>query len=95
MPRSPGRRGVEGGVWRENQGSIAYAFPTYEGTGPKTDLPAAELETIRQINADAARGGLPVTIRQVGRSQVLAVSACLVQGSARAVTAWAMTRVTV
>jgi signal transduction histidine kinase len=85
--------GVEGGLWRQGQGSLAYAFPTYEGTGPKTDLPAAELETIRQINADAVRGGLPVTIRQVGRSQVLAVNACPLQGSAQGVTAWAMTRV--
>jgi signal transduction histidine kinase len=85
--------GVEGGIWRQDEGSLAYAFPTYEGTGPKTDLPAAELETIQQINADAVRGGLPVTIRQVGRSQVLAVNACPLPGSARGVTAWAMTRV--
>jgi hypothetical protein len=34
--------GVEGGVWQAEQGSLAYAFPTYEGTGEKTDLPAAE-----------------------------------------------------
>src|SRR5262249_9057148 len=77
LARAPG---VEGGLWRQGQGSLAYAFPTYEGTGPKTDLPAAELETIRQINADAQRGALPVTIRQVGRSQVLAVNACPMQG---------------
>jgi signal transduction histidine kinase len=90
LTRAPG---VEGGLWRQGQGSLAYAFPTYEGTGPKTDLPAAELETIRQINADTVRSGLPVTIRQVGRSQVLAINACPVQGTARGFTAWAMTRV--
>jgi hypothetical protein len=28
--------GVEGGLWRQGHGSLAYAFPTYEGTGPKT-----------------------------------------------------------
>jgi hypothetical protein len=39
--------GVEGGVWQADAGSLAYAFPTYEGTGPKTDLPVAELSTIR------------------------------------------------
>src|SRR5262245_50188116 len=27
--------GVEGGIWRHSDGSLAYAFPTYEGTGPK------------------------------------------------------------
>src|SRR5262249_40354105 len=90
LARAPG---VEGGLWRQGQGSLAYAFPTYEGTGPKTDLPAAELETIRQINADAQRGGLPVTMRQVGRSQVLAVNACPMQGPGGDIPAWAMTRV--
>ena len=32
--------GVEGGIWQADAGSLAYAFPTYEGTGPKTDLPS-------------------------------------------------------
>jgi len=85
--------GVEGGIWRQGDGSLAYAFPTYEGTGPKTDVPSAEIETIRQINADAWRGGLPVTIRQVGRSQVLAINACPLRGPFSGATAWAMTRV--
>ena len=69
-------QGVEGGLWKADAGSLAYAFPTYEGTGPKTDLPAAELSTIRQVNADALRNERPVTIRQVGRSQILVVHAC-------------------
>ena len=29
--------GVEGGIWQASSGSIAYAYPTYEGSGPKTD----------------------------------------------------------
>jgi hypothetical protein len=33
------RPGVEGGIWQGEEGSIAYAFPTYEGSGPKTDVP--------------------------------------------------------
>src|SRR5205814_9229769 len=33
--------GIEGGIWQSTSGSLAYAFPPYEGTGPKTDLPAA------------------------------------------------------
>jgi hypothetical protein len=45
--------GVEGGIWQSANGPLAYAFPTYEGTGPKTDLPAAELPAIRQANLDA------------------------------------------
>src|ERR1700733_6119955 len=63
--------GVEGGIWRASEGSIAYAFPTYEGTGPKTDVPAAELTTIKQVNAEALHSGRPATIRQVwGRGAV-------------------------
>jgi hypothetical protein len=34
--------GVEGGLWKTGLGSIAYAFPTYQGTGQKTDLSQAE-----------------------------------------------------
>jgi signal transduction histidine kinase len=90
LARAPG---VEGGIWRANEGTLAYAFPTYEGTGPKTDVPTAELATIGQINADALRGGLPVTIRQIGRSQVLAINACPLRGQLSDATAWAMTRV--
>jgi len=30
------RPGIEGGIWQTDAGSLAYAFPTYEGGGPKT-----------------------------------------------------------
>ena len=89
LRRSPG---VEGGIWQEDAGSLAYAFPTYEGTGPKTDLPAAELSTIRQVNADALRDDRPVTVRLVGRSQVLVVHACPLRGPLADVTGWTMMR---
>jgi signal transduction histidine kinase len=84
--------GVEGGVWQADHGPLAYAFPSYEGTGPKTDVPAAEVPTIRQVNADALRGERPVTMRQPGRSQVLVVHACPLPGPLAGVTGWTMTR---
>lgn len=84
---------VEGGIWQSTNGSLAYAFPTYEGTGPKTDLPAAELPAIRQANLDALKGERPVTIRQSGQSQVLVLHACPLEGPIAAATAWTMTRV--
>jgi signal transduction histidine kinase len=84
--------GVEGGLWQSSRGSLAYAFPTYEGTGPKTDVPAAELSTIKQVNADALGNDRPVTVRQFGRSQVLVVHACPLAGPLADVTAWTMTR---
>ncbi|MGD5575274.1 hypothetical protein QUU09_22770, partial [Xanthomonas citri pv. citri] len=87
-----GAPGVEGGVWQADEGSLAYAFPTYEGTGPKTDLPSAELNTIRDVNAEALRSGRAASIRQPGRSQVLIVHACPLRGPLAGVTGWTMTR---
>src|SRR5206468_9787136 len=80
--------GVEGGIWHSGSGSLAYAFPTYEGTGPKTDLPAAELAAIRQANRDALRSERPITVRQSGQSQVLVLHACPLEGSLPEMTAW-------
>lgn len=87
-----GAPGVEGGIWQSDEGSLAYAFPTYEGTGPKTDLPAAEFNTIREVNAKALRSGHPASIRQPGRSQVLIVHACPFRSPLAGVTGWTMTR---
>jgi signal transduction histidine kinase len=84
--------GVEGGIWQADAESLAYAFPTYQGTGPKTDLPVAELSTIRRVNADALRDGRPVTVHVVGRSQVLVVHACPLRGPLADVTGWTMMR---
>ncbi|MGJ5139900.1 sensor histidine kinase [Bradyrhizobium oligotrophicum] len=84
--------GVEGGIWQTETGSLAYAYPTYEGTGPKTDLPAAELSVIKQINSDAQRSGRPSTTKNAGRSQTLVVHACPLRGPLQNVTAWTMTR---
>jgi hypothetical protein len=47
--------GVEGGLWRTDAGPLAYDFPTYEGTGPKTDIPTAEYDQILAVNQQAAR----------------------------------------
>src|SRR5689334_8328905 len=34
LAREPG---IEGGIWQAADGALAYAYPTYEGSGPKTD----------------------------------------------------------
>ena len=85
--------GIEGGIWQSANGSLAYAFPTYEGTGPKTDVPAAELSTIARVNLDALRSDHAVTVRQSGQSQVLVLHACPLEGPLADLTAWTMTRV--
>ncbi|HYZ22889.1 MAG TPA: hypothetical protein VE690_12095 [Rhodopila sp.] len=51
--------GVEGGIWQVDDGSLAYAYPTYEGSGPKTDLPPAERDKIEAVNRQAARQEQP------------------------------------
>jgi len=84
--------GVEGGIWQADAGSLAYAFPSYEGTGPKTDLPVAELNTIREVNSEAVRSQRPAGLRKPARSQVLLVHACPLPGPLQGVTAWTMTR---
>jgi signal transduction histidine kinase len=85
--------GVEGGVWHADAGSLAYAFPSYEGTGPKSDLPAAESNSIREVNVQTLRSGRPAVLHQSGRSQVLLLQACPLPGPLAGVTAWTMTRV--
>ncbi len=59
--------GVEGGIWQADTGPLAYAHPTYSGSGPKTDLPAVERGLIAAVNAQAVRDDQPaarsVTVR--------------------------------
>lgn len=85
--------GVEGGIWQSEAGPLAYAFPTYEGTGPKTDLPAAERDQIQAVNHQAARDEQSVERRASFGSQTLLLYACPLTGPISGLTAWTMTRV--
>ncbi|MBV9653982.1 MAG: HAMP domain-containing histidine kinase [Acetobacteraceae bacterium] len=84
---------VEGGIWQTASGSAAYAFPTYEGTGPKTDLPAAERDQIEAVNQQAAAEEGGADRRAVSRSQTLLLHACALPGPVPGLTGWTMTRV--
>ncbi len=85
--------GVEGGIWQSDAGPLAYAFPTYEGTGPKTDLPTAERDQIQAVNQQAARDEQSVERRVSSGSQTLLLHACPLSGPISGLTAWTMTRV--
>jgi signal transduction histidine kinase len=85
--------GVEGGIWQTEQGSLAYAFPTYEGTGEKTDLPSAEEPQIRDVAEASALDGVPVDRRRESRTQVLLLHACPLTGAIPHLSAWTMARV--
>jgi hypothetical protein len=84
--------GVEGGVWKTGSGLIAYAFPTYRGSGQKTDLPQAEEPTIKQVET-AATAHRPVEWKRDAGSQVLLIHACPISNAAEGIAAWTMTRV--
>lgn len=85
--------GVEGGIWQSENGPLAYAFPTYEGTGPKTDLPAAERGQIQAISQQTARDERSLARREASGSQTLLLYACPLSGPINGLTAWTMTRV--
>jgi signal transduction histidine kinase len=85
--------GVEGGVWETSSGSLAYAYPTYEGSGKKTDLPQAEEPTIRQVVETAVTARRPVEWSRDARSQILLIRACPLTDRGSGIAAWTMTRV--
>ncbi|MBX5473161.1 MAG: HAMP domain-containing histidine kinase [Acetobacteraceae bacterium] len=83
--------GVEGGIWQQGIGSRAYAYPTYQGTGPKTDVPEAEMHSIATVNKRALEVQQPVVDRRVAKREILLFAACPIAG--RTLSAWTLTRV--
>jgi hypothetical protein len=84
---------IEGGIWQDNTGSVAYAFPTYPGSAAKTDVPQAELPRIQAVNRAARVAGRQTTSRYDAASQILLLAACPLPGSIPNLTGWTMTRV--
>lgn len=87
------RPGIEGGIWQRDAGSLAYAFPTYQGSGPKTDVPQAELPRIQAVNQAALASDRQANSRYDASSQILLLTACPLPGPIPSLTAWTMTRV--
>ena len=88
---APGRG--RGRIWQAGAGSLAYAYPTYEGTGPKTDLPAAERDRIAAVNQQAARDEQPID-RGAGANarRRCCCTPARSAGPIPGLTAWTMTR---
>ncbi len=72
---APGRRGRRHLAGRRPARS-PMPIPTYEGTGPKTDLPAAERDQIQAVNRQAARDEQPVD-RRIDVADADTAAACL------------------
>jgi signal transduction histidine kinase len=87
------QEGVEGGIWQREPGPLAYSYPTYQGTGPKTDLPAAERSQIQAVNEQAEREEQPVERQSSSQSQTLLLAACPLSGPISNLSGWSMMRV--
>jgi signal transduction histidine kinase len=87
------RPGIEGGLWQADTGPLAYAYPTYQGAGPKTDMPQAESSRIQAINTAAIAEDRSTTRRYRAATEVLLMAACPLRGPIPQLTAWTMTRV--
>lgn len=87
--------GVEGGFWHVAEGFVAYAFPTYQGSGPKTDIPATERERIeRLVRSGLSRSEIVLDSQPGSRETVVTVACPLSEPQAR-LGAWTMVRVPV
>ncbi|WP_144113978.1 sensor histidine kinase [Paraburkholderia sp. BCC1886] len=86
--------GIEGGFWtnaRASGGFVAYAFPTYGGSGVKRDIPEAETPLIlRALRSASSNGQLQAESVPSGADAVLAV-ACPVPRHT-GLFAWTLTR---
>jgi signal transduction histidine kinase len=89
--------GIEGGFWTSApapgvpNGFLAYAFPTYEGSGVKRDVPEAETPLILRTLRDVAETGQTrADVVASGADAVIAV-ACPVPRHA-GLLAWMLTR---
>jgi signal transduction histidine kinase len=85
--------GMEGGFWRADAGVVAYAFPTYDGTGIKRDPPSAELERIADMAQRALDTASLVADVRPGLREAVAFAACPVETDGPRLIAWTLMRV--
>jgi hypothetical protein len=86
--------GLEGGFFRAADGRLlGYAYPTYHGSGPKTDIPAAEeptiIETARRAVMTGAAAGQRIA---AGPDLLLFRAEPIRRGDAVVGAAWVMQR---
>lgn len=86
-----GTPGIEGGVWSDQDGFVAYAFPSYE-SGPKKDTPPAEQPHIVKLARQALMVNHTLSDQRVGELDVRILAVCPLTTHH---TAWVMTRVEV
>lgn len=85
--------GVEGGIWDPTEGFSAYVFPTYDGSTPKTQLPAAELPRLEALARQALHSGTLAKDVVVGEREALIRVAMPLQANSSELVVWTMKRV--
>lgn len=85
--------GMEGGFWQAGPGIVAYAFPTYDGTGIKRDPPGAELERIVSTAQRAKDSSSLITDVRPGIREAVVFAACPVKTDPTELIAWTLKRV--
>ena len=83
---------VEGGFYAPQAGFLAYAFPSYEGSGTKQDVPAAESARIAALAQHVIDSGKSDTERTVGARQTLILESVPVGSVDHPLAVWVMSR---
>jgi signal transduction histidine kinase len=83
---------MEGGIWHPQEGFVAYAFPTYQGTTPKRNMPEPEIQHIVRLTTKVSSQNVPETLRYEGGREALIWHACPLSAPVHSV-AWTMIRV--
>lgn len=83
--------GVQGGIWQDGAGSMIYAYPTYSGAVPQTEISKGELPRVRDLNRAVLAAGHAINARYGSGRKTLMVTACPLPDRVRGLTAWTMT----
>ena len=87
--------GVEGGFWSKEKGFSGYAYPTYEGSGIKRDVPEAEKTALAKTSAQAIGDLKAVTDLSRGSREAMIITACPIVANNQNTVAWVMARVAI
>lgn len=82
--------GVEGGIWDSRRGFVAYAYPTYQGSGLKTDVPDAERSNLAATAAASLKRAAVADYIRSGERESLLIAACPIDAHRAG---WTMTHV--
>ncbi|MBN9125527.1 MAG: hypothetical protein BGO99_07620 [Nitrosospira sp. 56-18] len=84
--------GIEGGFWEEENGFIAYAFPTHAGSEEKKDVPPTERKRITTLAHSSIVERSPLSDLIPGIRETVLLSACPTNFAGSRLVAWTMSR---